>query len=63
MIHSKESFPELLSINDAQLNLDLAEKYIELGAYDSARQLLNGTQDYTSAQREQSENLLSRIAS
>ena len=58
-----QSFPELLSINDAQLNLDLAEKYIELGVYDSARQLLNGTQDYTPAQREQSENLLSRIAS
>ena len=58
-----QSFPELLSIDDAQLNLDLAEKYIELGVYDSARQLLNDTQNYTSTQLEQSENLLRRIAS
>ena len=58
-----QAFPELLSVNDAQLNLDLAEKYIELGVYDSARQLLSNTQDYTSVQREQSENLLRRIAS
>ena len=58
-----QAFPELLSIDETQLNLDLAEKYIELGVYDSARQLLNGTQDYTTVQREQSENLLRRIAS
>ena len=58
-----QAFPELLSVNDAQLNLDLAEKYIELGVYDSAHQLLSNTQDYTPAQREQSENLLRRIAS
>ena len=58
-----QSFPEVLSVNEAQLNLELAEKYIELGAYDSARQLLAEAQEYTSEQRELSQNLLNRIAS
>lgn len=59
-----QSFPEILQVNEIQLNLDLAERYIALGAYDSAKQLLaQNEQDYTIGQRERSQKLLNKIAS
>lgn len=59
-----QSFPEILQVNEIQLNLDLAERYIALGAYDSAKQLLaQNEQDYTIEQREHSQKLLNKIAS
>ncbi|MFW1799853.1 hypothetical protein ACG9YX_07445 [Acinetobacter nematophilus] len=58
------SFPELAQINEIQLNLDLAQQYIQLGAYASARALLSQDESvYTAEQRQQSQNLLSQIAS
>ncbi|WP_445114918.1 hypothetical protein [Acinetobacter sp. WZC-1] len=57
-------FPELLQVNEIQLNLELAEQYIALGAFDSARQLLSQSpQLYSDEQRRQSQNLLNLIAS
>ncbi|AXY61215.1 FimV/HubP family polar landmark protein [Acinetobacter sp. WCHAc010052] len=59
-----QSFPELLEVNEIQLNLDLAQQYIELGAYDSARKLLAEQQaSYSTEQRQQADLLLNRIAS
>lgn len=59
-----KSFPELAQVNETQLNLDLAQQYIDLGAYASARELLSQNVDqYTTDQRELSQNLLNRIAS
>lgn len=59
-----QAFPALLATNDITLNLDLAEQYIELGAYDAARQLLAQNQEsYSIEQKQHSENLLNRIAS
>ena len=59
-----QSFPQVLTVNDAELNLELAERYIDLGAYDSARQLLAQNQDqYSASQRELSAQLLNRMAS
>lgn len=59
-----QSFPELLNINEIQLNLDLASRYIELGAYDSAKKLLNmDVASLTAQQREHSQKLLNQIAS
>ena len=59
-----QAFPELAQVNEIQLNIDLAQQYITLGAYSAARELL--TQDelsYTAQQREQSQSLLNQIAS
>lgn len=59
-----QAFPELLEINELALNLDLAEQYIDLGAYASAREILSQNADqFSPAQREQSQSLLNRIAS
>ena len=59
-----QSFPDLSKINEIELNLDLAKSYIQLGAYDAAREiLLEGDADYTSTQREVAEQLLNQIAS
>ena len=59
-----QSFPELISHNEIQLNLDLAKKYIQLGTYAAATRLLNEKADqYSSEQRAQSEKLLNQIAS
>lgn len=59
-----QSFPELLQVNEIQLNLDLAARYIELGAYESARQLLSQNEaDYSLEQRDRSQMLLNQIAS
>ncbi|WP_212139111.1 hypothetical protein, partial [Burkholderia stagnalis] len=35
-----QSFPELLEVNEAQLNIELAEQYVKLGAYQAARDVL-----------------------
>ena len=59
-----QSFPELLKVNEIQLNLDLASRYIELGAYDAAKKLLSADENTFSAeQRDRSQQLLKQIAS
>ena len=59
-----KSFPELAEINEIQLNLDLAQQYISLGSYASARELLSQNEiAYTPEQREQSQKLLNQLAS
>lgn len=58
------SFPELAQVNEVQLNLDLAQQYLNLGAYASVRELLSQNEvAYTAEQRQQSQNLLNQIAS
>lgn len=58
------SFPELAQVNEVQLNLDLAQLYLNLGAYASVRELLSQNEAaYTAEQRQQSQNLLNQIAS
>lgn len=57
-------FPELNDIREASLNLELAEQYIELGAYDAARALLeNKAVSYSSEEQEHAKKLLNQIAS
>ena len=59
-----QSFPDLQQLDEAQLNLDLAEQYIELGAFESARTLLENNSLVLSAdQQQRSEQLLNKIAS
>ena len=59
-----QAFPDLLNLNEAELNIDLAQHYIDLGAYDSARQLLSDSKHLFSAeQHEMSEKLLNQMAS
>lgn len=59
-----QAFPQLLISNEIQLNFELAQKYIELGAYDAAKQLINEKADeYSLEQRHFSEKLLNQIAS
>lgn len=59
-----QSFPELLSSNEIELNLALAEQYIRLGAYDAAKRLINEKADqYSIEQRIHSEKLLNQLAS
>lgn len=58
-----QSFPDLQQLDEAQLNLELAEQYIELGAYDSARELLKNNLSFNAEQQQRSENLLNKIAS
>ena len=59
-----QAFPDVLNTHEIALNLDLAEQYITLGAYDAARQLLAQDQDsYSVDQKLQSQNLLNQIAS
>ena len=59
-----QSFPDLQQLDEAQLNLELAEQYIELGVYDSARELLKNSQALLNAEQQQcSEKLLNKIAS
>ncbi|SPL70416.1 hypothetical protein [Acinetobacter stercoris] len=60
----QKEFPEILDTDEAQLNLDLAEHYIKLGAYQSAQQLLTRQEHiYSEKQREHSQKLLNSIAS
>ena len=59
-----QSFPQLNEVNEIHLNLELAEQYIQLGAFEAAREILVEQEtNYNSEQRQQAEQLLSRIAS
>ncbi|WP_374855313.1 fimbrial protein FimV [Acinetobacter indicus] len=59
-----QSFPELAEVNEIQLNLELAQQYIELGAYDAARALLAEKEaNYSAAQQQHATKLLNQIAS
>ena len=59
-----QSFPELVNINEAALNIELAEQYIKLGLYDAARELLTEKEaEFSAEQRQQAEQLLNQIAS
>lgn len=58
------AFPHLNEVDEAALDLQLAERYIALGAFESAKVLLDrNSAQYTAEQREISENLLNKIAS
>lgn len=59
-----QSFPELLDVNEAGLNLDLAQQYIQLGAYAAAREIIAEREaKYTPEQQQRAEQLLNQIAS
>ena len=59
-----QSFPELLDVNEAGLNLDLAQQYIQLGAYAAAREVIAEREaEYTPEQQQRAEQLLNQIAS
>ncbi|WP_111895224.1 hypothetical protein [Acinetobacter sp. MB5] len=59
-----QKFPELAELNDTQLNLSLAEQYIRLGAFSSARALLEDTQlQYNPDELDRAKYLLNQIAS
>ena len=59
-----QSFPQLSEVNEIHLNLELAEQYIQLGAFEAARKILVEQEpNYSTEQRQQVEQLLSRIAS
>ena len=59
-----QSFPELIEVNEISLNLDLAQQYIQLGAFESARELLTEQEtEYTAEQRQQADQLRNQIAS
>lgn len=59
-----QSFPELLDVNEASLNLDLAQQYIQLGAYAAAREIIAEREaEYTPKQQQRAEQLLNQIAS
>ncbi|WP_407306349.1 hypothetical protein [Acinetobacter sp.] len=59
-----QSFPELVEVNEISLNLDLAQQYIQLGAFESARELLTEQEaEYTAEQRQQANQLRNQIAS
>ena len=59
-----QSFPQLNEVNEIHLNLELAEQYIQLGAFEAAREILVEQEpNYSTQQRQQVEQLLSRIAS
>jgi FimV-like protein len=59
-----QSFPELIEVNEINLNLELAQQYIQLGAFESARELLTEQEAaYTPEQRQQADHLRNQIAS
>lgn len=58
-----QSFPQLNEVNEIHLNIELAEQYIQLGAFEAAREILVEQEpSYSTEQRQQVEQLLSRIA-
>ena len=58
-----KSFPQLLDSNEITLNLDLAEQYIQLGAFEAAREILDERQEvYSSEQNERAKQLRNQIA-
>ncbi|WP_151776784.1 hypothetical protein [Acinetobacter brisouii] len=59
-----QQFPELAELNDTELNLSLAEQYIRLGAFSSARALLEDPQiQYNSDELDRAKYLLNQMAS
>ena len=59
-----KSFPDLSQVDEIQLNLDLASQYVELGAYDAAKALLDEQDaNYSAEQRQRADQLLNQIAS
>ncbi len=59
-----QSFPELLDSNEITLNLELAAQYIQLGAFDAAREILEEKEsEYSAEQIEQVKVLRNQIAS
>jgi len=59
-----QSFPELTEVDEINLNLELAQQYIQLGALESARELLAEQEaGYTPEQRQQADHLRNQIAS
>jgi len=59
-----QSFPQLSEVNEILLNFELAEQYIQLGAFEAARAILAEQEaNYSVEQRDQAEQLLGRIAS
>ena len=62
-IQSKQvAFKQLLA--NFHKNFELAQQYIQLGAYDAAKRLINEKADqYSAEQRHISEKLLNQIAS
>lgn len=58
-----QSFAELADVNEATLNLDLAAQYIQLGAYQAAREILDEKQEeYSAEQRQLADELRKQIA-
>lgn len=56
-------FDELKSIDNLQITLDLAEQYLELGEYDSAKRLLNEVMSEGNSQQQQfAKSLLAKTA-
>ncbi|MHA3059279.1 hypothetical protein ACX1N5_02500 [Acinetobacter sp. ANC 4636] len=59
-----QQFPELAALSDTKLNLSLAEQYIRLGAFSSARALLEDSQvQYHADELDRAKYLLNQIAS
>lgn len=59
-----QQFPELAALSDTKLNLSLAEQYIRLGAFSSARALLEDSQvQYNADELDRAKYLLNQIAS
>ena len=58
-----KSFPELLHSNEIHLNLDLAQQYIQLGAYEAAREILADSEaKFSEEQQQQAQQLRNQIA-
>lgn len=59
-----QAFPELKQLDENELDLQLAEQYIKLGAYPAAHALLaSNEQKFNTEQQQRAKNLLNRIAS
>lgn len=59
-----DTFPELKQLDENELDLQLAEQYIKLGAYPAAHALLaSNEQKFNTEQQQRAKNLLNRIAS
>ena len=58
-----QAFPELAEQSEAELNLVLASQYIQLGAFEAARELLDETQDqFNASQQQRAEELRNQLA-
>ena len=59
-----QSFPELVNVNEINLNLELAAQYIQLGTFESARELLQEQAvKYSAEQQQKADQLRNQIAS